>query len=367
MQKLIISFAISLENYSTDQFFRPHGPLFHRWLPNGENDTLAIDTGHQNIELKLWFARKGHIRNGFIEYDDERHEVDENIVKRQAVLDAGPLFGKLIFSNIEDADAEVLQHNRINDARYIQLGKNVYNLLFPVLTRFITILRTNYGQYWIRELEPWDSRTYPLGYYCSTFLNMHWSLDNEQTWNSFKPSDGPIKITVPKSSEDDFQQYLLPEDYNCIGNLLNQGFSPSFAATALGSAHQLLDQGNLRFALIQAVIALELALQEFHSSKFKADQELFKKMKSFWDLPLRAQMLATVSSLPEFDIEAVKSANKAIDMRNNVVHDGWMPPHNRDTFKTIRDFLKLISLLIGGPKFKFPKDARGRNKLYPSS
>ncbi len=368
MKTLNISFAVTLENYFIDEFRRAHGPYFHKWLPDGDKDALTINMGSPNIELKLWFERKGYVRaDGIIVYDQKKHEVDENIMARQAILDAGPLFGQLTINNVTEAQIEVLQQDKRNDPNYIQLGKELLNFIYPVLSRLITILRVNYGQYWIRELEPWDSRKYPLGHYCQTFLEMRWALDNEQTWRDFKPSDGPITIRVQLPSDEDYLQYLLPEDYKHIEKLLNENFSPSLAATSIGLAHQSLDRGNFKHAIIEAVTALEIALEEFHRSKFNADKELLKQIKAFWDLPLRTQLLVSANSLPECDLESLKEAVRAIDMRNNVVHEGWNPPNNAETFKTIQVFLKLISLFVEGPKFKFAEDAQGANTLYAPS
>ena len=68
------------------------GPLFHQWLPDGEKDAVVLD---QALEFKAWFVRRGYIRDNFIEFDDSRREVDPDVMSRPAILQAGPLVGKL--------------------------------------------------------------------------------------------------------------------------------------------------------------------------------------------------------------------------------------------------------------------------------
>jgi len=93
MPSIKIKFGVHLENYNLRYPVR-HGPLFNRWLPDGSNDAIDIQTGEPATKLKLWFDRRGYV-DTFIEFDYNRKEIDEEIMVRQAVLDAGPLMGLL--------------------------------------------------------------------------------------------------------------------------------------------------------------------------------------------------------------------------------------------------------------------------------
>jgi hypothetical protein len=74
------------------------GPLFHRWLPNGIQDSIQtqVEIGH----LQLWFEKRGITDNGMVQFSFKRHEVDDKIVARQGRLDAGPLFGMLKLNDV---------------------------------------------------------------------------------------------------------------------------------------------------------------------------------------------------------------------------------------------------------------------------
>ena len=97
MSTLLLKFKINLEEHNGSTYSKHKGPLFHRWLPDGEKDAIILDTGDTNAELRVWFERFGCIRKdgNFITYDYERREVDADIMLKQAVLEAGPIMGLL--------------------------------------------------------------------------------------------------------------------------------------------------------------------------------------------------------------------------------------------------------------------------------
>jgi len=80
----------------------PIGPQFARWLPDGEQDALAVETDDSDATLTVWFERHGFIDGGgFIRFDASRREVDPAIVPRQVPLQAGHLRGKVTLRNVE--------------------------------------------------------------------------------------------------------------------------------------------------------------------------------------------------------------------------------------------------------------------------
>ena len=169
MPTLLLKFGIILEDYSSSRLTELHGPLFHRWLPDGKKDAITLKTG-PNLKLKVWFDRRGFVhKSGLIVFNYDRRELDPNIIPKQAILDAGPLMGLLEIKNLSDQELSAVHENKIGDQRYIDFGKKVVKkLLFPSVHRFLNTLNINYGQYWIRGLEEWDSTKESLGNYCHT-------------------------------------------------------------------------------------------------------------------------------------------------------------------------------------------------------
>lgn len=64
-------------------------------LPNGKTDSIILATGDTNAKLSVWFERLGFCSDHGIIFDYSRREVDPEMISNQAILEAGPLFGRL--------------------------------------------------------------------------------------------------------------------------------------------------------------------------------------------------------------------------------------------------------------------------------
>src|SRR6266851_1720861 len=211
MPTLLLKFYVYLGRQDVMRNFE--GLLFHRWLPNGEEDALILDTETPNTKLKVWFEQRGYVNDRFIKFDVTRKEVDPAIIPTQAALVAGSLFGLLEVLEPTEEEVSSLLENKIGDPSYKALGDRVINrLMHPPVTRFINTLRTKYGQYWIREFEKWDSRDENLGGHCIS-LRLKWSLDQGETWSDFIPDEPMRYMTAVGGTNESFRQYLTKEDW----------------------------------------------------------------------------------------------------------------------------------------------------------
>jgi hypothetical protein len=136
-----------------------HGALFHRWLPNDREDAIDVPTGTANARLQLWVERRGAVREHFVVPDHNKREVDTTILPTQAIVGVSHVFGLLELSNISKAELAAVVKGKQGDADYIALGKRAIELfIYPGLECFLNVFRLVYGQYWIKSLDPWDSR-----------------------------------------------------------------------------------------------------------------------------------------------------------------------------------------------------------------
>lgn len=347
MATLLLRFAINLEDYHSP--FRNHGPLFHRWLPDGEKDAITFDTGEPDTELKIWFERRGYVNDGgFIEFDADRRDVDDSKIPTQAVLDAGPLFGSLKIENLSKKYVVPMTENRLGDEDYINLGKKIVKLLRPPIARFLDTLRTNYGQHWVSPLKEWDSRSESVGSYCSG-LQIDWSLDGGESWEKFRPDENIFYINA-LYKDPEFDPYLTAEDWNDVAEIVQIGYEPSLAATILTRSRQLSEQGNANYALIEGVTALELAIGDFVRNKVGDSDILKKSIQSFWNLPLPSKVVSLVTTLGA-DPRDLEDTISAIDLRNAIVHEGKSPGaiELSGLYRTISLFIK------DGPSLRFPE------------
>jgi hypothetical protein len=357
MTTLLLKFGISLEDYELEPYSRLYdkrhsGPLFHRWLPDGEKDAIELNTKDPNANLRVWFERRGFVENGYIKFDWDRKEANPDIISKQGILDAGPLVGKLEIFNLSEEDITPVKENNVGDPKYVAIGKRSLKLIYPAVSKFINILRTNYGQYWIRELKEWDSRELSLGHYFSVIIQTKWSIDSGKTWCDFVPNKrehGPIRLMIRHPN---YNEYLSQKDWDDISKIFQTEYEVSLAAQVLSRAYKLLNQGHEKQALVEGVTALEIAINEFIRRKLNTNENLLKNMQSFLTLPLRAQVIALGVIEGRNTIQDLENAIRATDLRNRVVHEGFVPPTSIRA--EILKLLEIIASLLPQPNFKFP-------------
>ncbi|MBE9513549.1 MAG: hypothetical protein IMY83_00765, partial [Chloroflexi bacterium] len=368
------------------------GPQFHRWLPDGEKDAIVLDTGDLSATLKVWFERWGFVDGNLIRFDYERQEVEPEIMVQQGRLDAGPLIGLLEIRRLSQEDIASLEQDQADDARYVALEKRVIRLFYHPVNRFLSILRTQYGQYWVPVIEKWDSRKESPSAYLNRFGYPRWSLDGGKTWEVFR--SGTIRLSVGAlRKQQDFREYLTEEDWRETANLVQQGWGASPAASIMIEAVELFDRGYVRYSIIDAVTALEMVIGESLRQRLVSASEstftierlpfhirvaialsmgdgieeqpyrdiIHKVRSTFFSLKLsrRFAIMANVLKIPEEDRDHTL---RLIDIRNDIVHEGQEPPDNiKDEFSGLLD---AFALLLPDRKLRFPLAHPG-NRTMP--
>jgi hypothetical protein len=221
--------------------------LCHRWLPDGEKDAIRLEVGAPDVELRVWFERRGVVANGFIVYDRDREEIDPEVLSKQAKVEAGPFRGLLKLHDVSEDDLKGLAGGEGKEESGKRLGKRVVKLVTAHVGRFLQILRVTYGQYWLRPPEKWDSRQESLGGWCYRH-RMMWSADEGKTWEEFVPDHTVIDILhflTPKS----YAEYLTSEKWEQLADFIQAGYEPSPAAVLLARGHELKEDGQLRYSL----------------------------------------------------------------------------------------------------------------------
>ena len=358
--QLLVRFGVSLER--TDiRPTRPHGPLFHRWLPNGERDAITIKD--ETFILHLWFEQWGFMDHSFIRFEYKRKEVDSDTVPRQAVLDAGPLYGNIQLDITHDKLASIIK-GREGDPVYEALGKLIVKRVIEShVLRILRVIKYTFGQYWVEIPESWDSKKMSLGYYCQQW-GMRWSIDKGATWSDFSPTKrerAPITIVADAGVGRDL---IRESDWRGLESTSVAGFEPSLPAVLISRAHELADMGLWRHAFVEGVTALELAIQTFYRDRARTDKVLQESFQSFWELPLRTQLLTVALAAQnevKMAIEDLRAALRAIDIRNAIVHEG--SDKNESDEKVLRALLRVAGGLMPGPRLKLPPMPSG-NALF---
>ena len=136
-------FALSLFDYEIQDFDGPVGPLFHRWMPAGEEDAISIPVSEPANSIRIWFERRGDIsHHGFWTYDaDKKGGIGSELLLRQTKVNAGFLFGRAVFTGVSQEELQALGGNEIGADSYVALGKRVVGFLAPPLIAFADLLR----------------------------------------------------------------------------------------------------------------------------------------------------------------------------------------------------------------------------------
>ena len=363
MSTLYVRFVIHLANHALA--WRHEGPLFHRWLPEGESDAIGPSRQDNGNELILWFERYGYVGTvGLITFAHDKREVDPILMAKQGVLDGGPLHGKLTLRDVSDDELAAVQTGAKGNVHYLYLARRAVDYIHHETSRFINILRTNYGQHWLSELPQWDSSVESIGNYCRGRMGLTWRTETNAPWQPFIPDEEPIQLTARMSSNAQFKQYLTHTDWAQLAETLKKGYQPDSAGLLLARAHQLMDEDSLKYALVEAVTALDIALGNFLRAKIKNSSALKDAAQSFYKLQLPARTVALTAFLENVNAADLEAALEAIKMRNKVAHEGWQP--SEQEIPKVREKLlalfAVIGALLDGPSFRFPKSNIG-NKL----
>ena len=399
MKKLLIKFSLSLQYSpgSVGVFYISdvYGPQFHRWLPDGERDAIFLDTNDPNATLKIWFERCGYVEGNQIIYKENKRDVPKDLLNDWGRLNGGNLFGLLEIDNISNDLVESLSKKSPNCAgQYIALEKRIIKLFYPAVRNFLDILKTYFGQYWLADIEEWDSRIESASSYLNANGFPHWSIDGGKTWEILK--SGPLvgRVQTVRAGRN-FSAFINEKDWQVIKELAENNHQAPLALLILSKAIMYYDTGNIRFALIYSVIALDLAIDnsfksllsdinfedEINSMTLMSriaislsvcdisnvqnhDEIILKFIKAFKNLKMfkKLRVLEGLLSIPE---ETFQSCKEIVDLRNNcVVHDVRELPD--DISEDFIKFLQTFQFLFPNQKLKFPFPNPG-NVFYESS
>jgi hypothetical protein len=339
------------DDYLFYSYPQVHGPLFSRWLPDGERDAIHVNLGHPAWNVRFWFERCGFVDDsGFIRFDRQRREVSPAVMARQDILDAGLLHGLLIVENVSTSELSAVIDDKKNSEDYLAIGDKILKLLHPAVKRLLDILRVTFGQHWIRGWEDWDSRRERLGDYFRR-LDAKWSLNGEEPWTNFRPTD----VSPQGWAADDYdcEQYLSQNDWQSIVGLIQRKFNPSSAAILLAETHHWCDTGELKIAFVQGVLALEIAIEEFIAERVaKLPQEIASFFPNYSEMNNPTQLALAAALEPTLNHDDLEKTKKAIKTRNRIVHEGYEPQDSH--VREMEALIRIVSKLLPGPGQRFP-------------
>ncbi|HEY6073823.1 MAG TPA: hypothetical protein VIV15_10620 [Anaerolineales bacterium] len=367
-----LKFAVLLEDVLLSHFEPEAGCVaFHRWLPNGEQDSLSLPLQWRG-ELKVWFERYGYPNElGFIQYDRARRELSEDVIRRNAVAFSGPLFGRLTMEQVDRGDLDRVRtgtdlheedqrtgHLQADADYYKAFGKQVAKLLGPPLAKFFELIRYEYGQYWVRDFSPWDSRTQEIGYFFHG-LQARWFDDVSNAWRPFRPTPARHEYRV---SRIDWEQFLTEQDWRAFADAVKRESESDPAVKMLSRANGFLNQDEVATSLVESISSLEIAMERFVARRLgRSGISRFKEFDDYKNGPKLRIVLAILD--PPVSRGDATQALEAIEQRNKFVHEGVWPPNSAKA--NVRSVLGIVARLLGPPGPKLPSRAVGTRLVFP--
>lgn len=387
MATLWIRFTVPLgEDAAQGAWPQATGVAFHRWAPNGVEDAIRLETGDPDAELRVWL---------------EAEELGDPATAEWSVVWATSLSGHLIIQGLSDEDCGPLRTRldapggqRETDEHYLALGIRVVHLLYGPIVAFLDTLRINYGQYWLPYPRPWDSREGPLGSYCLRVLRLEWRLGDTGPWSDFVPTSPTTQISGRLEADfGQLRQLLTDADWRQLETLVSWGYRPSLGVRLLAEAGQWLDQGDLRFALLLGVTALEVGIDAFirrvqglPETALDAvpanpvNPALLPLERRHEAVTVIRQVRHDAGRLVKFGVtrqlevlrqvlilavapETLDEAAAAIKRRNELVHEGARVPETAR--QEIAALLQVGAALLEAELIRFPSRPTGHMRLPP--
>jgi hypothetical protein len=335
-----LKFVVNLETSEfADRSAAPRGIAFHRWLPRGREDAIALETGHAGSKLVVWTERWGTERErdrGLTEviYAVGKRELSDEAMTMQGRLSSGPLIGELITtSSVAERDAV------IGGGEYVPFASRILPLLVPPIQRLVGSLQVDFGQYWLRDFDPFDSRTGSLGQFFRT-LQAKASFDDRLTWSEFTPNPPVISLEGSYSGLAPSRRHLSAADWGNLAATSADFPIKSVALELVLRARELEDvRRDIRLAIVETATAAEVAVEEFLSTHPTEKAFLRNILPDFENVPAQTRFSLLAATIGGVSNDVMLASSPAWQFRHRVVHNGWTPAPS--------DFGKISQALAG--------------------
>lgn len=328
-----------------------NGPLFHRWIPDGERDAIELpplsspDPGPKPSRLRVWFDPRGGDFGG-LHYAPEGPPFPREKVEREGKAEGGPLHGELQVDDVDDAAIQALDQDSRHDPAYEALGRIVYKAIHVPISNFVLCLKHVYGQSW---LQPPDHATDRRGSLANYFANMgvKWRVGDRS--GRFRPGTPVswLKLTALHASE--YRQYLKRAEWDEIPDLLCKWVRPPAATEVLSRAARMLLEEEVRSACVEAYAGLELALSQYVESR--NNDPVWRSLRRTFDAAKMEQKLALVAAHANIQSEAFDHAIEGLEARHRVAHKGWIPTESEESVlaHAVHTLIEVAASLLPAP------------------
>jgi hypothetical protein len=295
---------------------------FSKWFPLDDNDRIVINEDDKKVEI--WFD-KSCLHFSQINEDLENHV---NVMCLEAYVDV-TIFkvSKKLVEFLKKNIQKIVQNDDelINQAK--NLGETVYIACISGLNNLINYCRYVKNQYWLDEIHVDIRRIQSF----NVEVNAKAITDeiNTNHWFRWRPIHSDlINILIP-----DEKVYITKDDWGELKKFIGSGKRINFSLELISKAKVLKSYGYANNAIVDSVIALEIALYEFGKQPNReklivlgTDLEIDSSLeKTFAKLGFSTSVKYLLPLiLPKSIVDKItfENVNELITIRQNIIHNG---------------------------------------------
>jgi len=349
LQRLSFRFKIDI---ASDPLVGTPALIFASWLPLGVDNGIAFNC--EGLSVRVWFDI------GSAGWASQPTEADlSSLVNvcahyilvdvEAAVSDKEVDAARHIHSIQPRSDPESVERKLVADLelKALRAALEGYN-------RVIADARSIFGQHWLLERYVSESNA-------SQWIGQFsmWICINGEKWARWIHCAIPV-ITVVMAPR---QRFIEASHWEGIRARVEAGKRPPLVGYLLASAEWLAGRYEARVAIIEAVAALEMAISQFLESERAlprirphmnpiARQSVGRVMQKVGLQGVLTFILPAYLSAEEFSDDMLNALQDAVDIRNNVVHNGQRhvdPVRLGRGIRAIRAFCHLVDPALSKP------------------
>ena len=330
---------------------------FYRWLPTRKEDALIVKK--DNHIVRLWIDNSC-IRWGALGEEEIKNWVNIPVSKVYIDVEIQDLPDELVRFIYDESDRPKEIHHGIKpgeenydelNSSYKNIGKEVLQSALEVYNRFIAFARNNKGQYWLSERKFDEKRISSMNIEFRSKV-----CSNNYDWVRWCPPFIDV-ITLDLGSESE-ETSIKKEEWKEINQFISGNSRPNLALELLANAQSLLYSDHRRSAIVEAVSALEVAIYRFAdapkiSASLPDEQKeriyargLGKTIEKIGLLPTVNYILPVLFAPTILPDEILSQCREAIEIRNNIVHNGYRDIEEQKARASITAVMKTCKVIL---------------------
>lgn len=296
--------------------------VFHRWLPMADKK-LSAEIDNFAFSFSWDLNCLAHVKT-----------IEEKDIPKQGNLRTNRVHVEVSIPNVGDELAEYIwrrgeeqnfQGSPENESEFCELAVRIYNATIKGLNRLVSTIRETRGQYWALPIS------FEEGNENSFFVGSKASVKSKcfsaTSWDP--PLDYKFDVTI-RSHE----RYIHEHHWSEIQSAINGTSHNSLVREFITYSEQLFAEGHISAALVQSVMALELAVNAFVK---KPSKDFFSSLNVRGDLDVLslqglsdkvgfrntlALLFPLIFTEEQFPIDLLAKCKAAVQTRGNVIHNG---------------------------------------------